>query len=236
MLLESLATGAAMGGLSAVSGYINNERNIDMQRETNAQNQAMQYKAWDREDNAVQRRANDMAAAGFSPTLAAGNAAASSAPIKMESPQSQDWGSPAAAAGIQGALGVSQLSKTDMDNKRTAADIGKVGAETTNVQTNTLATKQNMEIQNIMTSFQTKAIDAQTMRTKIQAALDRNNLEIGKIDLGKAKNTGVTPSSSPIGKMFNDAVGLATSNLNPAAAQQNILGQIYNAQGQGGKK
>lgn len=54
---------------------------------TNYRNQANIEKQWAREDNAVQRRAADMKAAGLSKTLAAGNAASSSAPMRMEAPQ-----------------------------------------------------------------------------------------------------------------------------------------------------
>lgn len=47
---------------------------------------SLQNKAWRREDNAVQRRVADLRAAGLSPTLAAGSAAASSSPISLNAP------------------------------------------------------------------------------------------------------------------------------------------------------
>ena len=76
-----------IGGIfNTVSQNIANKKNIELQRETNAKNEAMTRESWARDDNAVQRRVADLKAAGLSPTLAAGSPAGTSQPIRAQSP------------------------------------------------------------------------------------------------------------------------------------------------------
>lgn len=80
-------------------------------------NRQLQKKQWEREDSAVQRRINDLRAAGLSPTLAAGSAAASSSPIPVPSLKGPD---------IQGIMGIvsamRDISKTKAETDRIVED------------------------------------------------------------------------------------------------------------------
>ena len=63
--------GALLGGAMAAGNFVSDLFN-------QGYNRRMQREAWDREDNAVQRRSADMAAAGINPIMAAGSPAQSS--------------------------------------------------------------------------------------------------------------------------------------------------------------
>ena len=64
------------------------QMNIDLQRETNAKNEALMRESWQRDDTAVQRRTRDLVSAGMSPLLAAGSAAGNSPIVSYKAPES----------------------------------------------------------------------------------------------------------------------------------------------------
>ena len=82
--------GAIGAGIQTVGSIFQNKRNIDFQKRENRITRK-------REDNAVQRRAKDMEAAGLNKVLAAGDPASAQA---LQAPQQ---GANIGAAGVQGA-------------------------------------------------------------------------------------------------------------------------------------
>ena len=71
-LLGGLTAGSTLAG--TVDSIITNRKNFDLQKENLAYQKDLQKQIFAREDNAVQRRVEDLRKAGLSPVLAAGSA------------------------------------------------------------------------------------------------------------------------------------------------------------------
>ena len=95
--VDDLALG--LFGSSIVGGLLDtffgasaSSKNLKLQKEVFEYQKQAQKTAWEREDNAVQRRVADLRAAGLSPVLAAGQGAQASGPIQVTAPQYQkNW-------------------------------------------------------------------------------------------------------------------------------------------------
>ena len=88
-MLPAVIAGAAVGA-SLVDTFVGNSaasKNYKLGKATLEWQKAAQQEAWNREDNAVQRRVADLKAAGMSPVLAAGQGAQSSGPIQVSTPR-----------------------------------------------------------------------------------------------------------------------------------------------------
>lgn len=133
--MEEAATGAAAGslispgvgtvigaGLGLVGGLFSGSKNYKLGKKQLEWQKNAQYITWQREDNAVQRRAADLQAAGMNRLLAAGSGATTTAPVHVDAPQYPDL------SGVGNPL--IQKAQIDMALMKQHADISQTEAQT----------------------------------------------------------------------------------------------------------
>lgn len=123
-----LSTGMnILGGLvnagSTIAGTVDsiktNQKNFDLQKENLAYQKDLQNKIFEREDNAVQRRVNDLVKAGLSPTLAAGSSAGVGSVVSTSAPQKRsNLEALTALASVKTLLAQQQRAQTEADIAR----------------------------------------------------------------------------------------------------------------------
>ena len=137
MSLGAILSGVA-GGLAnlgsawaSVKGVYDNKKvndlNFQLQKENLAYQKGLQDIIFSREDNAVQRRVNDLKEAGLSPTLAAGSAAGAGSVVSTKAPQRvSDLNGYLALAQIGTMLAQQQKAITEAENARLSLEQNKM--------------------------------------------------------------------------------------------------------------
>lgn len=179
--------GVASDILSHQSAMAVNQANREYGRRSTAVNQMNLNTMMQREDDAVQRRAADMEAAGINPLLAAGNPAASGGMTTATGSAGNatgNWG----GTDILGRVG--GLTATIQDARLKEQQLDTERAKTTNVQADTISKHQNVKNQ----KSQKEQIDLETQM---------KNWDYQKSQMTGTKTGG---AESMPGKMYNDFI------------------------------
>lgn len=124
-------------------GYANSQ-NLELQKEQFAYQQDIQRQLFAREDDAVQRRAADLTAAGMSPTLAAGQAAQAGPVVSTTVPQRGP--SPDIAGQVMNLMSAQAgISKTAQETNTSAAQSSKLHSDNLLTQLTTAEKAYNLD-------------------------------------------------------------------------------------------
>lgn len=141
-----------LANLPIVGDQINAQNNLQLQREVFEYQKGLQERIFSREDNSVQRRVNDLKAAGLSPVLAAGQGAGTGATVSTVTPQRQNT-----SIGIEAIM---SMLKMKQDISRTVAEERLI-----NQQANESVSRQILNNQN------SGLVNQKTIREQIDIAL-----------------------------------------------------------------
>lgn len=82
--MDPLAIYGVGAGLGALGSFFGGKSQADAILEANKQNAELTRESWERDDNAVFRRTQDLIRSGLNPALAAGSGAGTSSPLPMQ--------------------------------------------------------------------------------------------------------------------------------------------------------
>ena len=176
----------------------------------------MQEEAWSREDNAVQRRKEDLLAAGLSPVLAAGSAATTMAPIRIEAPQLDT------AAIANAGKSVTDGMMTALAMKQGAENITRTQAETANIEAQrdkTVTETEFMKENNPTVIEQNKTARDIANATK-PANIERAFVEVKGVNLDNANKALDTKIKNL--QISNAEVDLVKNKISVTAARMGI--------------
>ena len=127
-ILNTLGDITTIGSTLAgtVDSFLTNKQNLDFQKQNLAYQKDLQKEIFAREDNAVQRRVNDLIKAGLSPTLAAGSSAGAGSVVSTSAPQRKNnLEALTALASVKTLLAQQQRAQTEADIARQQLDMSK---------------------------------------------------------------------------------------------------------------
>lgn len=157
---ENVLPGLATGLGSALGGLPFDIFNYQQQKDQQEWQRSMFEQAWNREDNAAQRRVADLKAAGLSPVLAAGGAAATSQAPQISAPQMARTNFfDKMTDGIQVATNLMQQKQ---QIEATDAQIEKTKAETDNLRQTHSLNPEKFDLQKKIAESGITARDIQT--------------------------------------------------------------------------
>ena len=171
--MSLLDTYLGVGAASGIAGMITGGINTGLQFANRRDQLDLQREAWSREDTAVQRRAADMEAAGFSKTLAAGNAASTMAPIRLEPAQISKDITDAPMRALQASQAVLELMRQKGEIAKTAADTKYTEIQAQKAQVETDFMKSTNPIR-----FDTMSLDLYRNKATVENAIKTVQLDV----------------------------------------------------------
>lgn len=156
------------------------EQNLQFQREALAQNQKNQEITWNREDTATQRAAADLEAAGLSKTLAAGNAASTSAPMRVEALHNNYKPESKLEKMGQMMQSMSSIGQALYGLEQAEANVNKTKAETNQINAVTDSTTQQTSF--FKNTLETRKADLYQQFKNHEISYSKMKKEIEKVD------------------------------------------------------